>query len=56
MISTRSIIDPVDDVKEFIEAGFVYKVKYVGVCSIVFDKLDGYINDQYEICYKKLEE
>lgn len=56
MISTRNIADPVDDVKNFIDMGVVYKVKYIGVCSIVYNKLDGYLDDKCEICYKKLEE
>ena len=31
MISTRSISDPIADVKKFIQSGTVYRIKYIGV-------------------------
>lgn len=30
MISTRSITDPIKDVKSFIKSGTVYRIKYIG--------------------------
>ena len=55
MTSTRTEYDPIDDVKDFIEHNTVYKLKYIGIGSIIYNKLNGYLDEKHEIRYKILE-